>query len=450
MMAASSPAQTVTTPYSFDGADGQWPFYGVSTQGRDGALYGTTEEGGKYNLGTIFKRTIGTGQIALHSFSGPEGSYPEGGLTLGSDGNFYGTAAAGGANGFGVLFRITPAGVLTVLYSFTGTTDGAYPAAAPIQASDGNFYGTTYGLTVEPYLPTVYKFTTSSGTLSTIWMFPYLYESPQAPLAQAPDGYLYTTSYSGGHLNYGTIRKLSTSGVLISTHNFNGATEGRNPIAPLIVGSDGYLYGTNQHGGIYGNGTVFRFDGGKGVVTVLHSFGATATDGQYSNAGLTEGTDGFYYGGTVLGGTSGAGTLYRFTTAGETYSQLYSFQPNLNSPDAGLSAAPAQHTSGIFYGTTTFGGDNGLGSVYTLDMGLGPFVSLVLPVGKVGGTAQILGQGLTGTTSVTFNGVAASRFAVVNDTYMTAVVPSAATSGKVVVTTPSGALTSNVNFRIIQ
>jgi hypothetical protein len=83
-------------------------------------------------------------------------------------------------------------------------------------------------------------------------------------------------------------------------------------------------------------------------------------------------------------------------------------------------------------------------------MGLGPFVSLVLPVGKVGGTAQILGQGLTGTTSVTFNGVAASRFAVVNDTYMTAVVPSAATSGKVVVTTPSGALTSNVNFRIIQ
>src|SRR5260370_19334593 len=106
VMAASSPAQTVTTPYSFNGADGQWPFYGVLAQGRDGALYGTTYEGGKYNLGTIFKRTLGIGQVALHSFSGPDGSYPAGGLSLGSDGNLYGTAAGGGAPRFGVLFRL--------------------------------------------------------------------------------------------------------------------------------------------------------------------------------------------------------------------------------------------------------------------------------------------------------------------------------------------------------
>jgi hypothetical protein len=83
-------------------------------------------------------------------------------------------------------------------------------------------------------------------------------------------------------------------------------------------------------------------------------------------------------------------------------------------------------------------------------MGLGPFVAFVRPSGAVGGSAQILGQGLTGATSVTFNGVAASSFTVVNDAYMTAVVPSGATTGKVVVTTPSGPLTSNVNFRIIQ
>jgi hypothetical protein len=82
-------------------------------------------------------------------------------------------------------------------------------------------------------------------------------------------------------------------------------------------------------------------------------------------------------------------------------------------------------------------------------MGLGPFVALVSYTGKVGSTAQILGQGLTGTTSVTFNGVAATSFNVASDTYITAVVPSGATAGAVVVTTPGGTLTSNKNFRII-
>jgi hypothetical protein len=83
-------------------------------------------------------------------------------------------------------------------------------------------------------------------------------------------------------------------------------------------------------------------------------------------------------------------------------------------------------------------------------MGLGPFITFVQPTGRVGRSAQILGQGLTGTTSVTFNGVAATSFKVASDTFMTAVVPSGATTGKVVVTTPGGALTSNVSFRILQ
>jgi hypothetical protein len=70
--------------------------------------------------------------------------------------------------------------------------------------------------------------------------------------------------------------------------------------------------------------------------------------------------------------------------------------------------------------------------------------------GHIGAVAQILGQGLTGSTSVTFNGVPATSFSVVSYTYMTAVVPSGASTGPVVVTTPSGPLTSNVSFRISQ
>jgi hypothetical protein len=89
------------------------------------------------------------------------------------------------------------------------------------------------------------------------------------------------------------------------------------------------------------------------------------------------------------------------------------------------------------------------GYVYSFKMGLGPFITFVRSQGKAGATAQILGQGLTGTTSVTFNGIAAS-FSVVNDTYMTAVVPAGAATGPVVVTTPSGPLTSNPSFRITE
>jgi hypothetical protein len=81
-------------------------------------------------------------------------------------------------------------------------------------------------------------------------------------------------------------------------------------------------------------------------------------------------------------------------------------------------------------------------------MGLGPFVAFVNPFGRPTQGAQILGQGFTGTTSVTFNGIPATSFKVASDTYMTAVVPTGATTGKVVVTTPGGTLPSNVNFRI--
>jgi len=110
---------------------------------------------------------------------------------------------------------------------------------------------------------------------------------------------------------------------------------------------------------------------------------------------------------------------------------------------------PIQHTNGILYGDTSLGGDNNnMGVFYALNLGLKPFVSLVSGSAKVGATVEILGQGFTGTTTVSFNGTAATNFTVVSDTYMTAVVPAAATTGLVTVTTPSAALQSNQNFRV--
>jgi len=68
--------------------------------------------------------------------------------------------------------------------------------------------------------------------------------------------------------------------------------------------------------------------------------------------------------------------------------------------------------------------------------------------GKVGKTIEILGQGLTGTTKVSFHGVSATTFSVVSDTYLTVVVPAGATTGSVTVSTPGGKLTSNRVFRV--
>jgi hypothetical protein len=133
--------------------------------------------------------------------------------------------------------------------------------------------------------------------------------------------------------------------------------------------------------------------------------------------------------------------LYTLAPSGKV-TIVYTLPPNL-----AASSTVLQATDGMFYGAYLY--DDEMGSaIYSLDTGLSSFVAFVVPAGKAGQTAQILSQGLTGTTSVTFNGVPATTFKVVSDTYMTAVVPAGATTGAVVVATPAGNLSSNVSFRV--
>jgi large repetitive protein len=109
----------------------------------------------------------------------------------------------------------------------------------------------------------------------------------------------------------------------------------------------------------------------------------------------------------------------------------------------------SQHTNGKLYGTATNGtGSAPQGTAFRVSIGLKPFVSFVRNRGKVGQTVGILGQGLTGTTSVSF-GEAAATFKVQSDTYLTATVPVGATSGYVAVTTPTASLKSNVPFKVL-
>jgi uncharacterized repeat protein (TIGR03803 family) len=166
-------------------------------------------------------------------------------------------------------------------------------------------------------------------------------------------------------------------------------------------------------------------------------------DGQVPNAGLIQATDGNFYGTTLSGGTLGAGTIFKITSTG-TLTTLHSFTgTDGEEPYAGL----IQGTNGEFYGTTSGGGAHGYGVVFRLSAGLGPFVETRPTSGKVGAAVTILGTDLTGATSVTFNGQAAT-FTVVSSSEITTNVPTGATTGEVEVKTPGRTFTSNVEFRV--
>jgi uncharacterized repeat protein (TIGR03803 family) len=267
---------------------------------------------------------------------------------------------------------------------------------------------------------------------------------------EGSDGNLYGTSASGGADGCGTIFELSISGALLQLYSFPCGAGGSTPAAPLIQASDGNFYGATEGGGTVtskcpsGCGTIFKFSGG--AVTTLYDFSGYPHDGQYPLAGLVEGTDGNLYGTTSEGGALGFGSIYQIST-GAQYKQLYSFASKYGRYPYG---PLLQHTSGKFYGSAFQGGASGEGAIYGLSMGLGPFIALVRYTGRVGQPVQILGQGLTGSTVVTVNGVTATSFKVASSTYMTAIIPAGATSGPVVVTTPTGTLTSNHNLRIVQ
>ena len=453
--AATASAQTFSVLYNFGsvGGDPMNPtLEGVIAEGRDGALYSTSQNGNNNpGIGPMFRITISGVLTEPYNFDSTTGQ-SLGGLSLGTDGNFYGTTY-GGAGGSGIVFRLTPTGTLTTLHTFSGS-DGSDPFAPPIQATDGSLYGTAVQGGAGS-CGTVYKLTLS-GTFTLLYQFDQAHGCfPSAPLVQGTDGNFYGTTYSGGTNNFGVVFKITPAEKLIVLFKFDGTNHGATPFSPLIQATDGNFYGTTLSGGKFLDGAVFRITP-AGKVTLLHSMNGT-TDGYSPEAGLVQATDGKFYGVAPSGGTStnctgGCGTIFRVTPAG-VFDVIYNFDSTTgNGPEVTV----FQHTNGILYGDTVDGGTGGTltgctpgncGVFYSLDIGAAPFVSLVSATAKVGKTVGIVGQGFTGTTGVSFDGIAAS-FKVASDTYLTATVPTGAKTGPVTVTTPGGTLNSGKTFRV--
>ena len=399
-----TPSGTLTTLYNFCSQPGctdgiNTPLIGGGlVLGTDGNFYGTTTEGGPnstcngggQSCGTIFKITPLGVLTTLHSFNGADGSFPNG-MVQATDGNFYGTGQEGGANGAGTFFKMTRSGTLTTLYNFcsqTNCTDGGGPSSAPVQAADGNFYGTTFGGGTGQGGGTVYKITPKGAFTTLVTMG----GSPAGALIQATDGNFYGTGARSG-----TVFKMTTSGSLTTL-----GVVGLYAYAGLVQATDGNLYGT-----VYAQpGSVFAITLG-GTVTTEYSFCSqpNCTDGDYPLAGLIQGTDGNLYGTTIVGGADTACNLIQ--------------------------------------------GAGGCGTVFSLSVAsLRPFVEAVNNSGKVGATIEFLGQGFNPSTTVSFNGTPATP-SVASPTYLTATVPSGATTGFVTITTLGGTLRSNKRFRVI-
>ncbi len=330
------------------GEDGSWP-QGV-VEASDGVLYGTTQVGGHPSgalyptgSGTVFRvNKDGDGYAVLHRFPGTSGDgiAPWAGLVEGRDGALYGTTLEGGTKNAGTVFKLNKdGGGYAVLHSFfSSEADGFKPMAGLLPGSDGALYGTTDGGgSGNGRNGTVFKLNPDGSGYRTLHSF-LDGGTPRSSLLEGRDGALYGTTQNGGAKGAGTVFKLKKDGTGYRVlHAFSGSLgskpdpkgmmsgvqngvptrfsdegDGSEPTG-LVAGSDGALYGTTEFHGRNGGGTAFKLNPDGSAFTVLHSFPGAEGDGQNPAASLVQGSDGAVYGMTKTSHTNSFATLFRLS-----------------------------------------------------------------------------------------------------------------------------------------
>lgn len=344
VFAASNDKGSVTVLHQFTGADGAFPVASLTADGA-GNFYGTTQIGGTYGSGTVFRLSPVSGggwrYSLLYEFTGgDDGAQPLGSLVFDAEGNGYGTASAGGTAGVGVVFKLSrPAlpGDLpeeSVLYSFQGGSDGELPFGNVIFDAAGNLYGTT-----------------SRGGVTHVGCF------------QSGCGTIYELTPTGNGSWQETILHAFAD-------NFG---EGAEPRAGLVFDAAGNLYGTTNSGGNNDVCNTFNSDGCGSVFELkqtspgqwqLVSFDFNLNDGGRPEAAVTLDGKGNLFGTTTVGGAFNGGTVFSLTQESGQWKpgHLYSFTQANSQPSGNI----AVDSAGNLYGTTYQGGANVWGSVFQL------------------------------------------------------------------------------------
>ncbi len=312
----------------------------------------------------------------LHGFSNQRinATYPFGRLLRASDGYLYGTTYAGGSGDYGTIFRYDPAAnTLTLLYNFTGygaAGTGSYPQNRLIQAADGRLYGTCRwaGANGDGTAFAV-NLATSPPTVTKLHDFHRAVDGgfPDG-LLQASDGYLYGVAEVGGQRDQGVVYRMGLDGSGFTiVYNFQGGTDGADPVGPLVEGNDGKLYGTLSEGGAYGGGGVFWMSKNGAIHALAHSFDyypVVLTTDEVTE--LAKAPNGRLYGSFPYGGANGIGFLFSLNPSipDFNFTVIHDFDGASGAiPWSSLKA----EADGQLYGTTTEGGDNGYGTFFRLD-----------------------------------------------------------------------------------
>ena len=417
-----TPAGVLTDIYDFLNTTSEacCPF-GALVLGANGDLYGTTGEyGSSYSPQVAFSITTKGVYKTLYTFA--NGNSLPSVLTAGGDGNFYGTEAdADGYGNAGGIFGISAGGAFKVLYGFDNAVNVSGPSSGVVRDSNGKLYGTTAfpSGTGNGALYDV----TAGGVLTDIYNFPAAlnFDESANNMMQASNGNLYGASYNGGTGASGGLYEVTSTNVFSSYSFATDSNMGGGPRAPLMQNTNGIIYGSNSSGNAVTGGTLFELKIGASpfisLVTPVYAGKVASTVGilgqGFSSKSVVE------FGGTKATATKLTGATYILAEV----------------PTGALTGDITVTTGSTVLSTT---------ASYRITP---TYKSFTPPSGPVGTVVTFNGTGLTQTTKVTIDGISAA-FTVVSDSEITTTVPAGAATGKIVVTTKGGSVTSSTSFTV--